>query len=66
MQGTVVDVVSRHFAPWVGIDEDPVTGAHVVLVPYWIRERYFQDHTSSSNSVGSEATERAVKELDEK
>jgi predicted PhzF superfamily epimerase YddE/YHI9 len=30
-------VVSRHFAPWVGIDEDPVTGAaHVVLAPYWL------------------------------
>ena len=30
------DVASRHFAPWVGIPEDPVTGAaHVVLAPYW-------------------------------
>ncbi len=30
------DCVSRHFAPWVGIEEDPVTGAaHVVLGPYW-------------------------------
>jgi PhzF family phenazine biosynthesis protein len=28
--------VSRYFAPWVGIDEDPVTGsAHAVLGPYW-------------------------------
>jgi PhzF family phenazine biosynthesis protein len=28
--------VSRYFAPWVGIDEDPVTGsAHCVLGPYW-------------------------------
>ncbi|MCL4122627.1 UNVERIFIED_CONTAM: hypothetical protein GTU68_041206, partial [Idotea baltica] len=27
---------SRYFAPWVGIDEDPVTGsAHTVLAPYW-------------------------------
>jgi predicted PhzF superfamily epimerase YddE/YHI9 len=24
------------FAPWIGIDEDPVTGAaHAVLGPYW-------------------------------
>lgn len=29
--------VSRHFAPWVGIPEDPVTGAaHVVLGPMWV------------------------------
>lgn len=28
--------VSRFFAPWAGIDEDPVTGsAHSVLGPYW-------------------------------
>jgi PhzF family phenazine biosynthesis protein len=32
------DFVSRFFAPWVGIDEDPVTGAaHCVLAPYWAR-----------------------------
>jgi PhzF family phenazine biosynthesis protein len=30
------DFVSRFFAPWVGIDEDPVTGAaHTILGPYW-------------------------------
>ncbi len=30
------DFVSRYFGPWVGIDEDPVTGsAHTVLAPYW-------------------------------
>ena len=35
------DVTSRHFAPWVGIDEDPVTGAaHVVLVPYWLKTEF--------------------------
>lgn len=33
------DVVSRYFAPVVGIDEDPVTGAaHCSLVPYWSRK----------------------------
>jgi PhzF family phenazine biosynthesis protein len=32
------DCVSRYFAPWVGIDEDPVTGgAHCALGPYWAR-----------------------------
>lgn len=44
MQGIIVtskghapyDFVSRYFAPWVGIDEDPVTGAaHTVLGPFW-------------------------------
>jgi PhzF family phenazine biosynthesis protein len=30
------DFISRYFAPWVGIDEDPVTGsAHACLGPYW-------------------------------
>lgn len=30
------EVVSRVFAPAIGIDEDPVTGAaHCVLTPYW-------------------------------
>jgi PhzF family phenazine biosynthesis protein len=30
------DIVSRFFAPGLGIDEDPVTGyAHCVLGPYW-------------------------------
>jgi predicted PhzF superfamily epimerase YddE/YHI9 len=32
------DFVSRFFAPWLGINEDPVTGAaHTVLAPYWHR-----------------------------
>ena len=31
-----VDVISRFFAPWAGISEDPVTGsAHAVLGPYY-------------------------------
>jgi PhzF family phenazine biosynthesis protein len=30
------DIVSRCFAPWVGIDEDAVTGSmHCVLLAYW-------------------------------
>jgi predicted PhzF superfamily epimerase YddE/YHI9 len=34
--GDECDVVSRFFAPGVGINEDPVTGsAHCALVPYW-------------------------------
>lgn len=32
------DFVSRFFAPWLGINEDPVTGAaHTVLTPYWVK-----------------------------
>jgi predicted PhzF superfamily epimerase YddE/YHI9 len=34
-----VDFVSRYFAPWIGIDEDPVTGSsHTCLTPYWAAE----------------------------
>jgi PhzF family phenazine biosynthesis protein len=34
--GYEVDFVSRFFAPAIGLDEDPVTGAaHCVLTPYW-------------------------------
>ncbi|MEO1370025.1 MAG: PhzF family phenazine biosynthesis protein, partial [Acidobacteriota bacterium] len=34
--GGEVDVVSRFFAPALGVDEDPVTGsAHCVLMPFW-------------------------------
>lgn len=30
------DFVSRFFAPWVGVPEDPVSGvAHTALAPYW-------------------------------
>lgn len=30
------DFISRYFAPWRGVNEDPVTGsAHTVLTPYW-------------------------------
>lgn len=35
-QGEQEDVISRVFVPYLGIDEDPVTGsAHAALVPYW-------------------------------
>ena len=33
------DFVSRFFAPWVGVPEDPVTGvAHTALAPYWAQQ----------------------------
>lgn len=35
-----VDFVSRFFGPWVGVNEDPVTGmAHTMLGPYWARQK---------------------------
>jgi len=38
------DFVSRYFAPWVGINEDPVTGsAHCMLGPYW-QKKLAKDH----------------------
>jgi PhzF family phenazine biosynthesis protein len=34
--GASHDIVSRFFAPGVGVNEDPVTGsAHCVMAPYW-------------------------------
>lgn len=31
-----MDFISRYFAPWVGVNEDPVTGsAHCALAVYW-------------------------------
>jgi len=38
--GPAIDFVSRYFAPYWGIDEDPVTGAaHCALAPYWAERR---------------------------
>jgi PhzF family phenazine biosynthesis protein len=35
-RGTEQDIASRVFVPYLGIDEDPVTGsAHAALAPYW-------------------------------
>ncbi|XP_035669651.1 phenazine biosynthesis-like domain-containing protein isoform X3 [Branchiostoma floridae] len=37
--GEMYDFISRYFAPWNGIPEDPVTGsAHTVLASYWAKE----------------------------
>jgi PhzF family phenazine biosynthesis protein len=34
--GRGYDIVSRYFAPWVGANEDPVTGvAHCIVGPFW-------------------------------
>ncbi len=35
---TEYDIISRYFAPWAGVNEDPVTGtAHCCLGPFWGR-----------------------------
>ncbi|MCK4895797.1 MAG: PhzF family phenazine biosynthesis protein [Candidatus Heimdallarchaeota archaeon] len=37
--GEDYDFVSRFFAPWVGINEDPFTGSsHTILAPYWAKK----------------------------
>jgi PhzF family phenazine biosynthesis protein len=36
--GKAYDIVSRYFAPYYGVPEDPVTGsAHCALTPFWAR-----------------------------
>lgn len=50
------DFVSRFFAPSVGIDEDPVTGAaHCCLGPYW------QERTGASEFKAYQASARGGK-----
>jgi predicted PhzF superfamily epimerase YddE/YHI9 len=47
------DFVSRFFAPWAGIDEDPVTGsAHCCLGPHW------QKRVGKSEFVAYQASAR--------
>ncbi len=46
--GTRTDIVSRVFAAYHGIDEDPVTGsAHCALVPYWAAQLDRTDFTAA-------------------
>ncbi|MFT5676522.1 MAG: PhzF family phenazine biosynthesis protein [Paraglaciecola sp.] len=48
-----VDFTSRYFAPWVGVNEDPVTGsAHCALAVYWGQK------LSQSALTGYQASER--------
>ncbi|PYE52910.1 PhzF family phenazine biosynthesis protein [Deinococcus yavapaiensis] len=47
------DMVSRYFAPGIGVDEDPVTGsAHCALGPYWMEK------LGKADLVGYQASER--------
>jgi PhzF family phenazine biosynthesis protein len=48
-----VDIVCRYFAPWVGVNEDPVTGsAYCALAPYW------GNRLGKSSLVGYQDSER--------
>jgi predicted PhzF superfamily epimerase YddE/YHI9 len=46
-RGDTQDIASRVFVPYLGIDEDPVTGsAHAALAPYWAK-RLHRDRFSA-------------------
>lgn len=48
-----IDFISRNFAPWVGVNEDPVTGsAHCALAVYW------GDKLSKASLTGYQASKR--------
>ncbi|WP_019615366.1 PhzF family phenazine biosynthesis protein [Psychromonas ossibalaenae] len=48
-----LDFISRYFAPWVGVNEDPVTGsAHCALAVYW------EEKLQKSKLKGYQASER--------
>jgi PhzF family phenazine biosynthesis protein len=50
--GSREDGVSRVFVPYVGIDEDPVTGsAHAALAPYWAERLGRNDFTALQASA---------------
>ncbi len=47
------DFVSRYFAPWVGINEDPANGSsHCALTPYWA------NHFGKNELTAYQASER--------
>jgi len=53
-RGTDEDVASRVFVPYLGIDEDPVTGsAHAALVPYWTKRLGRTEFTALQASARS-------------
>ena len=48
------DFISRYFAPWVGIDEDPVNGSsHCALTPYWSQRLAKRNLTARQASTRS-------------
>ena len=52
-----IDFYSRYFAPWNGINEDPVTGsAHTVLAPFW--NKFHPTKAGSGTLVGKQSSKR--------
>lgn len=50
--GREQDIVSRVFVPYLGIDEDPVTGsAHAALAPYWSKRLGRKEFTALQASA---------------
>ncbi|MCW8345909.1 PhzF family phenazine biosynthesis protein [Vibrio sp. ZSDZ65] len=48
-----IDFIARYFAPWIGVDEDPVTGsAYCALAPYWAEQ------LNKCSLIGYQASER--------
>jgi PhzF family phenazine biosynthesis protein len=55
-RGGEFDIVSRVFVPYLGIDEDPVTGsAHAALAPYWAERLGRTEFTALQASARSGA-----------
>ena len=53
-RGDREDVVDRVFVPYLGIDEDPVTGsAHAALTPYWAKRLGRSEFTALQASARS-------------
>jgi PhzF family phenazine biosynthesis protein len=53
-RGDSEDVVDRVFVPYLGIDEDPVTGsAHAALAPYWAKRLGRNEFTALQASARS-------------
>ena len=53
-RGDDEDVVDRVFVPYLGIDEDPVTGsAHAALAPYWAKRLGRNEFTALQASARS-------------
>ena len=51
-RGRERDIASRVFVPYLGIDEDPVTGsAHAALIPYWTQRLGRREFTALQASA---------------
>lgn len=52
-----VDFYSRYFSPWLGVNDDPVTGSpHLVLTPFW--SKYHPVKAGSKTFIGKYCSKR--------